>query len=134
MRLYLDSAPIIYFIEGSPALREAVSARLAGTRNGPDIAVVSHLGRMECRVKPLREDNRPNLERYDRFFAAEGVELVDTDAPVWDMATELRARHGLRVPDALHLACAIVNRCDRFLTNDHRLDRIQEVPVEILAT
>jgi hypothetical protein len=43
------------------------------------------------------------------------------------MATELRARHGLRVPDALHLACAIVNRCDRFLTNDHRLDRIQEV-------
>jgi predicted nucleic acid-binding protein len=135
MRLYLDSAPIIYYIEGTPALREVVSARLAGTRNGQDIAVVSHshLGRLECRLKPLRENSRSILERYDRFFAAEGVELLDTDAHVWDMATELRARHGLRVPDPLHLACAIVHRCDRFLTNDHRLDRIQEVPVEILA-
>lgn len=132
MRLYLDSAPIIYFIEGSAKLREAMSARLAGTRNGLDIAVVSYLGRLECRVKPLREGNRPILERYDRFFEAEGVEAVDTDASVWDVATELRARHGLRVPDALHIACAIVHRCDRFLTNDHRLDRIPEIPVDVL--
>jgi predicted nucleic acid-binding protein len=132
MRLYLDSAPIIYFIEGSARLRESMRARLAGTRNGLDIAVVSHLGRLECRVKPLREGNRPVMERYDRFFEADGIELVDTDASVWETATEIRARHGLRVPDALHIACAIVHRCDRFLTNDHRLDRIPEIPIEAL--
>jgi predicted nucleic acid-binding protein len=133
MRLYLDTAPIIYLVEGSPALRETMIARLTGTRAGTDLVVVSHLSRLECRVKPLRENNRPMLERYDRFFEAEGVELVGTDALVWERATELRARHGLRVPDALHVACAVVHRCDRFLTNDHRLDRISEFPVEVLA-
>lgn len=133
MRLYLDSAPIIYLVEGSPPLRERLISRIAGTRSGTDQVVVSHLSRLECRVKPLREGNRPILARYDRFFDAEGVELVDTDAAVWDMATELRARHALRVPDALHIACAIVHRCDRLLTNDHRLGRIPEIPVEILA-
>jgi predicted nucleic acid-binding protein len=133
MRLYLDSAPLIYLVEGSPSLREKMAARLAGTRTGADVIVVSHLSRLECRVKPLRENDLPTLERYDRFFEAEGVELVDTDAPVWDLATELRARHSLRVPDALHLACAIVHRCDRFLANDHRLDHIPEIPIEALA-
>jgi predicted nucleic acid-binding protein len=133
MRLYLDSAPIIYFIEGSPTLRAKMIARLAGTRTGTDTVVVSHLSRLECRVKPLRDGNRPLLDLYDRFFGAEGVELVDADASVWDTAAELRARHGFRVPDALHMAFAIVHRCDRFLTNDHRLDRIPDVTVEVLT-
>lgn len=133
MRLYLDSAPIIYFIEGTPALRAKMIARLAGTRVGTDTVVVSHLSRLECRVKPLREGDRLLLDRYDAFFRAQGVELVDTDPSVWDTAAGLRAHHGLRVPDALHVALAIVYWCDRFITNDHRLDRITEIPIEILA-
>jgi predicted nucleic acid-binding protein len=41
----------------------------------------------------------------------------------FDLATELRARHGLKVPDALHLAAAIEGGCDEFWTNDTRLDK-----------
>ena len=110
-----------------------MTARLSGTRTAADLIIVSHLSRLECRVRPLRENDPPILEQYDRFFTADGVELVETNAFVWDLATELRARYGLRVPDALHVACAIVHRCDRLLTNDHRLTRIQEIPIEILS-
>jgi uncharacterized protein len=41
----------------------------------------------------------------------------------WARATELRARFGLKTPDALHLACAEVSGCQEFWTNDDRLSR-----------
>ena len=36
-------------------------------------------------------------------------------------AAQLRARFGLRTPDALHLACAQHHGCDALWTNDDRL-------------
>lgn len=38
-------------------------------------------------------------------------------------AAELRARFGLKTPDALHLACAQYHRCGALWTNDDRLTR-----------
>ncbi len=133
MRLYLDAAPIIYLIEGTPALRQAVMTRLAGTRSKQDIAVASQLTRLECRVKPMGEGDLELLRHYDLFFLADGVEVVGTDTAVWEKATEIRARHRFRVPDAVHLASAVLHGCDRFLTNDHRLDGFPEIPVEVIG-
>jgi len=42
---------------------------------------------------------------------------------VYDGAAELRARYGLRTPDALHLACAQHHGCQALWTNDDRLAR-----------
>ena len=39
-------------------------------------------------------------------------------------AAALRARHGLRTPDAIHCATAIHAGCDAFLTNDAKLLRL----------
>jgi predicted nucleic acid-binding protein len=36
-------------------------------------------------------------------------------------AAQLRARFGLKTPDALHLACAQHHGCDALWTNDGRL-------------
>ena len=52
---------------------------------------------------------------------------------VIDRATELRARHGVRTPDALHLAAAVASGCDVFLTNDLRLAHVPGIPVEVVA-
>ena len=132
MRLYLDAAPIIYLMKGIPPLQQAVKAHLAGTRTFHDVAVTSELARLECRVKPIRVGNTNLLRLSDLFFAAEGIEVVGPHTPVWEKATEIRARYDFRVPDAVHLACALVHGCDRILTNDHRLDRFPEVPVEVI--
>ena len=40
---------------------------------------------------------------------------------VYQTAAQLRAQHGLKTPDALHLATARHHRCDQFWTNDDRL-------------
>ncbi|WP_295455473.1 PIN domain-containing protein [uncultured Thiodictyon sp.] len=57
--------------------------------------------------------------------------------PVFDLATDLRARYRLKTADAMHLAAAIIYGCDEFWTNDRRLDQaaaghIQTVSIEQL--
>jgi hypothetical protein len=65
MRLYLDTAPVIYTVENVPIYAQAVDNRLAI----PGIVrVASDLTRMECRLKPLRDGNMDLLKDFDDYF------------------------------------------------------------------
>lgn len=88
---------------------------------------------MECRVKPLRDGNAALLDEYEEVFGAERFVLLDVTAAVLDRATDLRARHGFKTPDAIHLASAIEAGADVFLTGDASLAKCQDVRVEIFA-
>jgi predicted nucleic acid-binding protein len=125
-RVYLDSCVLIYLHEGERALRARVVERLRGS-SSPDGAVtpcVSDLVRLECRVRPLRDEAAELLDAYERFFALPEVERLPLAAEVFDRATELRARHGLRTPDAIHVACAERGGCTAFWTNDRALAKL----------
>lgn len=89
MRLYLDSAPVIYAVEQVPGLAAAVDTRLSMSDT---VKVVSDLTRMECRVKPLREGNIDLLKDYDDFFRGAVAEIVALSQDVIDRATEIRAQ------------------------------------------
>ena len=129
MQVYLDAAPVIYLIENVPPFAGIVQARL----RQPDVVLVaSHLTRMECRVKPVRDENTLLLAKFDRFFNSAVSELVPLSREAMERATALRARLGFRTPDAIHLAAALVSGCDVFLTNDHRLDRAVGITVEVI--
>jgi predicted nucleic acid-binding protein len=54
-------------------------------------------------------------------------------AQVIENATELRAKHNFRAPDAIHLASAILAKTDVFLTGDQSLKRCPGLAVEILS-
>ena len=58
--------------------------------------------------------------------------LVGLDTVI-DTAAALRAKYRLRMLDAIHVACAMVNRADRFLTNDVDLRKVNEIPILILS-
>ena len=81
--------------------------------------VVSDLVRLECRVVPLRNGDAELLRRVVEAFAA--AEFARLTRSVFDRAAELRARHRIKTPDALHLAAALEHGCDEFWTNDDRL-------------
>jgi predicted nucleic acid-binding protein len=132
MRLYLDANSIIYSVEGLPEFRDATlewidRAEASGT------VVTSRLARLECRVKPLRDGDAELLARFDGFFARAGLELIEVAADVLERATELRARHGFRTPDAIHLATALEANADVFLTGDRTLARCPGLDVQVLA-
>jgi predicted nucleic acid-binding protein len=129
VRVYLDSAPLIYLIEDVDPFAAALEARLAA----PDMfQVCSDLTRMECRVKPIRDEEDALLFAFDDYFAEVITEVIPLSRGVMDQATLLRARYGFKTPDAIHLAASIVGDCDLFLTNDHRLDRCTEIAVEAI--
>ena len=117
--LYLDSCIIIYYVEQHPDFFARVDERI--NQDGTTITV-SDLGRLESLVHPLRAGDLHRLANFQRFFAATDLRNIACSRRVFDLATELRARHRLKTPDALHLAAAIEAGCDEFWTNDHRLD------------
>ena len=130
LRIYLDSAPVIYLVEEHTPYDEYVEERLSDPAN---TLLASELTRLECRVKPVREFNRILLHQFDRFFGRTVNEMVELTREVMDRATFIRARYGFAAPDAIHLGAALASRCDVFLTNDSRLSRFGEMSVEVLG-
>ncbi len=73
MRICLDSAPIIYLVEDVAPYVSAVEARLVvpGT-----VQVCSELARLECRTKPIRDEEHALLDAFDRYFVGVVAEIV----------------------------------------------------------
>lgn len=129
MRIYLDSAPIIYLVEQVAPYASALERQLSA----PDaIQVCSELSRMECRVKPIRDGEAALLAAFDSYFSDIVFEVIPLSRQTMERATALRAQYGFRTPDAIHLAAAIVGACDTFLTNDSGLSRCTEISVQVL--
>ncbi|HYU31945.1 MAG TPA: type II toxin-antitoxin system VapC family toxin [Thermoanaerobaculia bacterium] len=120
-KVYLDSVVVIYLIQGPESLSNAVRGALRAAEGEPPQVAISDLTRLECRVLPIREGANALLGQFDGFFDSQDIEKIVIQTEAFDLATELRARHGAKTPDSLHLAAAILGRCTEFWTNDHRL-------------
>ena len=70
---------------------------------------------------PMKSGDRALRLRYEHALSL--LRWLDMPQAVYDGAAELRARYGLRTPDALHLACAQHHGCRALWTNDDRLAR-----------
>lgn len=133
MNLFLDACALIYRFEGAAEFRDATARRVAQLSRGKaNVRLgVSRLSLLECRVKPLREADGQTLRRYDDFFAE--VEIIEIDAPAIDLATRLRALHGLKTPDAIQAASALVWQPDVvFLTGDPAFGKVPGLDVQLI--
>jgi predicted nucleic acid-binding protein len=134
--VFLDASAIIYLLEGRAEIRQAaraVLAKLAEAGVDPGLAV-SSLSRLECRVHPMRNEDRQRLSVFDTFFADPGLVMLEIDRHVIDLATRLRAEHGIRTPDALQAAsCLQFDPNMPFVTGDrdfHRVAGLNLHPIE----
>jgi predicted nucleic acid-binding protein len=80
----------------------------------------------------LRIGNGPLLLDYERFFSGPHLTCVSLSAAAHHRAARIRATHNYGLADSLHLAIAVENRLDRFLTNDNRLVGFPDIAVEML--
>ena len=128
MRLYLDTAPVIYVVEQVPDFSQKILHYI----QKPDIElVVSDLTWMECRVKPLTENKETLLADYDKFFSQSVIEIVELSRRVMERAAHIRSQYNIKTPDAIHLGAAIISKCDTFLTNDRRLERFKDTHITV---
>lgn len=114
--IYVDACILIDALE-DPGRR---GARARQTIQGAEVTLASSpLALTESLVGPLRDGSLELRDRhlalYRRFLA------IEFGFDGYLHAAEIRARYGLRTPDALHLAAAQLAGCDAFWTNDKRL-------------
>jgi predicted nucleic acid-binding protein len=132
-RLGLDSSVFIYFVESNPqyvALVREVFRRInAGLVAGRSSVITL----TEVLTHPKRGEDRA-LERNYRVMLLDSrnFRLLETDRVIADSAADLRARYGLRTPDAIQIATVLQAGCEAFLTNDRRLSRVAELRVLVL--
>jgi len=132
-RLYIDTAPFIYYIEKHPDYGPVVR-RIFEVINTSQIEVLTSVITLaETLTKPLKSGDKTVEQAYRALLQhTQHVTLLPVTVAVADETANLRARYNLRTPDALQLAAALDERCDTFLTNDLTLRRITEVKILIL--
>jgi predicted nucleic acid-binding protein len=130
----LAASVLIWRFEGRPPFRQGARETLdeLNRRHEGATFAVSRLSWLECRVKPLRDGDRRLLARYAERFAG-GVRVVELDAEVVDRAASLRARHGLRTPDALQAASALhMTGASIFITGEPVFERVPGLHVRLV--
>ncbi len=134
-RLALDSNCLIYGFDapGSPRsdfIRAAVFAPLAA---GEMEALTSLITLTELLVQPF-ERGLPERARELRaaLEGLPGFSMVPVDADIASEAARIRGMTGLRVPDAIQVATAIVSGAAAVLTNDGRIGKAA-VDIEVVV-
>ncbi|HEX9000361.1 MAG TPA: PIN domain-containing protein [Blastocatellia bacterium] len=130
--LFLDTAPVIYHIEGNPAYQPLTDVVFQQVQNGLPEAVTSSVTLAECLVHPYRHGDLPLVGKF-RNAITTGIHTryIGVDASA-EQAAELRARYNLTLTDAFQIAAAIKAGCDAFLTNDAALKRVTELIILVL--
>jgi predicted nucleic acid-binding protein len=89
---------------------------------------------LECLVKPLREHNPADIDRYRGFFTSNGLQIIEISALIIETATLLSARHGLRTPDAIQAASALSLKGPMtFLTGDKQFRKVPGLNVQLVS-
>jgi len=103
-RLGLDTAPIIYFVEAHPRYDALVMEIFQRIADGRLVGVTSVITLAEVLVQPFRQGALELQRRYrDLLLHSGNLEIQVIDPAMAERAAELRARHNLRMPDALRL-------------------------------
>jgi uncharacterized protein len=132
MLVYTDSCVLIYYLDQVGPFHQRATNRLAQISQSSGQIVVSDLVRLECRVKPLQLGDKARLAQFDGFFVSSNVIFAPMSSAVFDRATSIRATHGFKLADSLHLAAALESGCQMFLTNDGRLSTFTDIAIEVL--
>ena len=134
MNLFLDANILIWRFEGEPPFHLAARQSLDELRvlHAGATLTVSRLSWLECRIKPLRDDDQVLLARYAELFAG-GVRVVELTSEVVDSAAGLRAKYGLKTPGALQAASALrLPGPLIFLTGDTGFARVKGLQVKVV--
>jgi len=96
-------------------------------------AITSVIVLTEVLTKPLKVGDKVVEQAYRRLLQnTQHITLKPVTDSIAERAADLRQRYNLKTPDALHLATAIDQACEAFLTNDLTLRRVTELRVLVL--
>ncbi|MBG1262013.1 type II toxin-antitoxin system VapC family toxin [Nostoc commune] len=131
-RLFLDTAPVIYFVERNPKFVDLVDPIF--DRLEADItAVASGITLSECLVGAIRLGLVDLEQAFVDVLQHDEVVFVEINAAIAREAARIRVRYNLQLPDALQVAAALMVGCEALLTNDAAFKRVTELSVLVVG-
>ncbi len=131
--IYLDSSSLIYSVERVAPFIVHLDPIWQAAEAGHFNIVSSELAIPETLAKPIRDGNSDVESLFRALFESRDVELISTTREVWETSARIRGETGLKTPDALHAATALLANCTLFVTNDEDFRRVPALPAVILG-
>ena len=118
-RAYLDANTVIYALEGLAQYSNLKVGLLDALDDGAFTAVTSQLTLVETIIGPRRA-GKPTDEAEFRNFLTPSTNMViaPVSMAILEKVIDIRAQHGIKIPDAIHLATGILANCTVFVTRD----------------
>ena len=123
-RLYVDANIYIRLFEGTDDLTRVLSELFSIERGRQEpFLATSELTLAEVLVLPTRHKDVQLINVYDSWTKSNSyIEVGPIVRDALRCTAALRSNYlSLKLPDAIHLATAILMRCSHFLTADERL-------------
>lgn len=123
-RVYLDTNAMIGILERSEQLDAAQETLVSLISERQIEGVTSELTLAECLVKPIADRNEDLIRSYLSLLAADSkfLRVAPVSRAIILEAARVRAGSRIKLPDAIHVATASINRCSTFVSNDRRLE------------
>ena len=129
-KVFLDTAPLIYFIEGNSPHQAKLKDIFAALDKGEFTFVTSALTILEVLVQPIRKNRQDLVNQYKHILTtASGISIIEINTTIAFKAAELRAKYNLKTPDSIQVAVALEHGANYFFTNDFRLKTVTEIEI-----
>jgi len=132
-RIYWDTMLFIYLLEGNPAFVLRVRQLLDRSYQRNDSLFTSCLALGEIMAGAEKSPQTGKAAAIRQIIEEMGFSFLSFDSGAVAPFSKLRAKHGLKAADSIHLACASSAGIDLFLTGDKQLTRLNVPGIHFIA-
>ena len=131
--VYADAQIAIYTVDRNPTYAAVCDPLWQAAQSAVLTVVSSELTLLETLVGPFRAGDTAQAARRQRLWTKPNTRLLPISQDILREAARLRAAiPGLKTPDAIHAATALLHGCSLFVTNDVGFRRVPGLPLTLL--
>ncbi|HEX9202236.1 MAG TPA: PIN domain-containing protein [Acidobacteriaceae bacterium] len=123
-RIYWDTMLYAYWLESNSKYGNRVQQIHQTMLQRSDTLCSSLFVLGELLVGPIKANDAAAASAIQQFFDSDQVTMLPHTSQAVRLFAELRANHGVKALDALHLSLAAASGVDLFLTHDRRLHKV----------
>ncbi len=127
----IDTAIFAYVFNNHPMFGRKALEIIKSIENGERLGIFSGIGMVELLTGPKKAKRFNHVIAYkEKIKSYPNLILGNLNDHIIEIASDLRAKYGLRTPDAIHIATAIDAGAKEFYTNDRNLKKVKEIKVK----
>ena len=124
----LDTVTLIYFLEKHPRYYQVAKNIFKKIEDGAISANISTLVFTELLVPAYRSKENKCAEKVVHILSNyPNLKIIPLTIEISTTAAKLRATHGLRTPDAIHIATALESKSRGIITNDKGFKKVASI-------